>query len=61
MFDQLRYTFALVHMQYIRQYANMSDIQRRNTQLSVMNLIKYDRCSLLPRYCRGIYERFSDG
>src|SRR4030095_1183801 len=42
-------------------FANMSDIQRRDTQLSATDLIKYDRCILLARYCRGIYECFPDG
>src|SRR6476620_6673397 len=32
--------------------ANMSDTRRRNAQFSAMDLIKYDRCSLLTRYCR---------
>jgi hypothetical protein len=61
MFDQLRYTFGLLHFDYSGEPPNMSDIRRRNTQLSVMDLIKYDRCRLRARYSRGIYESFPDG
>jgi len=39
----------------------MSDTRRRNAQSSEMDLIKYDRGSLLTRYCGGIYECFPDG
>jgi len=36
-------------------------IFKGNTQLSAMDLIKYDRCSLRARYCREIYECFPNG
>jgi hypothetical protein len=61
MFDQLRYAFELLHIELIGDRANMSDTRTRNTQLSAMDLTKYDRCFLLARYSRGIYECFSDG
>jgi hypothetical protein len=61
MFDQLRYAFGLLHTEYVGDGANMSDTRRRNTQLSAMDLIKYDRRCLFTRYCRGIYECFPDG
>jgi hypothetical protein len=41
--------------------AHARHIRSRNTQLSARDLIKYDRCSPLARYCGGIYEHFPDG
>lgn len=61
MFNYLRYAFGLLHMEEIGDGANTSDTPRPNTQLSVVDLIKYDRCFLLTRYSRGIYECFPDG
>src|SRR4029077_1811880 len=52
--------FRAVEYEVDGRPANTSDIRRRNTQLSAMDLIKYDRCSLLARYSRGIYECFPD-
>ena len=61
MFNQLRYAFGLLHRELIGDGANMSDTPGHNTQLSAMDLIKYDRCFPLARYPRGIYECFPDG
>jgi len=61
MFDQLRYAFGLLHIEWIGDHANTSHIRRRNAQLSVIDLIKYGRCFPHIRYCHGIHECFPDG
>jgi hypothetical protein len=61
MFNQLRYALGLLHTNLSGDGGNMSDTPKHNTQLSAMDLIKYDRCSLRARYCREIYECFPNG